>query len=307
MEVTAYSGGTGINNKIKPHRLPYDPETGVSAFEDAEDVIIDSTGGAVARRGTTEIESGEYHSLFPGNDWGLVAKNRTSDTALYRVDVSGTNTTLTGVQSGFTKGAKFDFCRVGDAIFYTNGFGIGMITSDCFFVDWKESSRTSTKNFVDIPVSEHLCYNAGRIFFSLDDMIYYTEFGHLGLFNHAINGERFLSKVLVMAPVTDGLYISDRNAVYFLAGLNPKEWKSRKVLDYPAKEWGKYHGTVNPYLLGFDTNIPSTVLATKNGPVLCLPSGNIENLIERNIVMPDCPEVGAIAVFDETLIIQTGE
>ena len=187
-----------------------------------------------------------------------------------------------------------------------------MITSDAVRVPWVESVRSldqTTKRFIAPPPSNHLCYNAGRIFFSRMDqgkhVINYTEFAHLGIFDPATNGEEFESMVIAMVPAADGMYVSDRDSIYFLAGLNPSEWTSIKVADYPAKEWGKHHGTVNPSFWGFETNVPSSLLATKNGPLLCMPSGRVENLIDKNVTMPDCPDSGAIAVFDETLIIQS--
>jgi len=311
MKVNIYKSGIGINNKIKEHRLPFNEESGVSAFKDAENIVVDPTGEAVALKGTSEIASGDYHSIFPGEEWGLIALNRTNDTAIYKVDVSETGATvLTGIQSGFTRGARFDFCKPDDYlnIYYTNGFGRGTITPDCTFIDWTESNRTSeTKNFAVIPIPDHICYAFGRIFFSVDNVIYYTEYGHLGMYDQSVNGEQLPSKIIAMVPTVDGIYVSDRDSIHFLNGLNPKKWNAVRVLDYPAKEWGTYPNKINPYLLGFDTNTPCGVLATKRGPVICLPSGNIENLIEGSINMPDCPDIGAIAVFDETLIIQTGE
>ena len=96
-------------------------------------------------------------------------------------------------------------------------------------------------------------------------------------------------------------------SIYFLKGLNPKDWYHYQVTDYPALEWGKYNGTVDPSFFGYGDNTPSSLLATKNGPLLCMPGGRVENLIDKSIVMPGCPDVGCIGLFDETLIIQTGE
>ena len=307
--VPIYSGSVGINNKIPAHRLFYDRETGVAALETAEDVLIDRTGEIVSRRGTNQLYSGSYHSLFPGMDWGLVAKDRDDDTAIYKVVVSGGGAvSLDGVASGFAKGRKFDFCRVIDAVFYTNGSENGMFTQDCMSVAWKESAWANDESKVQWaapPPADHLGYNAGRIYFSIGNVLYYTEFGHLGLYDLASDGEQFPSKILVIAPAADGLYVSTQEAIYFLTGLNPKEWTSRQVANYPALEWGKFHGTVDPSFFGFETNVPSSLLTTVNGPVLCLPSGQIVNLIDKNVTLPHCSGAGAIAVFDETLIIQT--
>jgi len=306
-----FNGALGINNKVPAYRLPYSQETGVAALEAATDVMVDRTGAITGRLGSEEIEAGDFHSLFPGKEWGLVAKDRTSDTALYRVTVSETPTiTLNGIWSGMVKGAWIDFCRVNNAIFFTNGYGTGMISQDAVVSDWQTSvwaDSASIAGFTAPPASHHLCFNAGRIYFSINNMIHYTEFAHLGLYNPAIGGEQFATKILAIAPAADGIYVSDSDAIYFLSGLNPHKWTNRKVADYPAKEWGKFHGTVDPSFFGFETNVPSSLLATESGPVICLPGGRVENLIGKNVTMPDCPAVGAISVFDETLVVQSHE
>ncbi len=309
--LTVYSGAIGINNKVAPHRLKYSIENGVSALEQADNIIIDRTGEIVARRGFVRKAEGKFHSLFPGKDWGLVAKDRNDDTAIYRVTISNTGVvSIDGIRDTLTKGKRIDFCQVMNAIFYTNGDQNGMITSDAVSVPWKESQWPNDQSkavWAIPPPADHLCYNAGRIYFSLDDVLHYTEFGHLGLYDVAIDGEHFPDRIILMVPALDGLYVSTEKAIYFLSGLDPHDWHNKKVFDYPAMEWGKYYGVVDPSFMGFETNVPSSLIATKNGPVLCLPSGQAVNLIDKNVILPECTGDGAISLFDETLIIQTGE
>lgn len=309
-----FNGGIGINNKVVAHRLKYDEENGIVAFEDAVDVFVDRTGELVSKRGSTVGIAGAFHSMFPGQDWGLAALDRPNpddDTAIYQVFITNTgNMSLSGIRSGLAKGKRIDFCGVNGAIFYVNGHQNGMITKEGISVPWKESvwpdDRTTT-GFVRPPVADKLGYNAGRIYLGIGNEIIYTEFAHLGLYDPATDGEQFPTRILVIAPAADGMYVSDEEAIYFLSGLDPADWSSKKVADYPALEWGKFLGTVNPKLLGFGSNVPCSLLATREGPVLCLPGGQLENLIDMNVTMPGCPDQGCIGLFDETLIIQTGE
>jgi len=305
-----YSGAIGINNKVSPHRLKYDPELGVAALESANDVLIDRSGEIVARRGMVESESGAYHSLYPAFEGGLVVRDRDSDSALYAISVdSNGNTELSGIRSGLTKGARMDYCTTPLGICYTNGYQNGMVGSDLASSPWTESEwedRETTAGFLATPVSSHIGYLAGRVYFFIGNVLGYTEFGKSGIYDPAINGEQFPSKGLMIVPTVDGLYVSDTQSIYFLTGLDPHQWSSRKITDYPALEWGVSHKPVDPSFFGFETNVPSHIIATKRGPAMCLPSGNLINLIDKNITMPDCPNLGALAVFDETLIIQSG-
>ncbi len=309
--VKIFSGAIGVNNKIQPQRLHYDPESGVSALEWAENVFIDPTGAIVARRGYEKQEDGVFHSLYPGKDWGLVVKDRDNDSALYKVVVSDSgNVSLEGIRSGMAKGRKLDYCFANGFIFYANGYENGMVTPDGVSVPWKENQWFNEQTIVGFtapPPAEHLAYNAGRIFFSTENVLNYTEFGMLGLYDPARNGEQFNGRIRAIIPAPDGLYVSTNMAIYFLAGLNPKKWTSRQVLGYPALEWGVGREPVKPNLFGLEPGYPAYVAATVNGPVIFLAGGQVYNLIEKNIKLPDCPQTGALAVFDETLIIQTGE
>lgn len=308
---SVYSKSIGINNKIAAHRLPYDESTGVSAFEYADNVLVDRTGEVVSRRGTKVIDSDAFHSLFSLGDFGLVCKDRASDTAIYQVNVAATgDVILSGLFSGFTQGAKFDFCKVNGTVLYTNGYGHGAISESLQLSGWPTNAwpdDATFADFADVPVPDHLGYNAGRVYFSVGNVIHYTEYGQPGIYDPATNGERFNSKILLIAPAVDGVYVSDEEAIYFLAGLDPHGWKMRKVVDYPALEWGLLKKAVNPSHLGIESNIPSILIATKNGPLVCMASGQVVNLVDKAITLPDCKGGGSIMMVDETLIIQSTE
>jgi hypothetical protein len=219
------------------------------------------------------------------------------------------NPRLTGLRSGLSLSRKMDYCYQAGVVFYTNNEVNGMVKSGAS-VAWKESAWEDDASIIGFnapPPAEHLAYNAGRIYFSSGNLLNYTEFARLGIYDPATNGEQFPGHILMIVAVADGLYVSTDEAVYFLAGLNPKEWTSRKVLDYPAIEWAKNHSTVDPSFFGFETNVPCALIGTVNGPVLCMPSGQCVNLIDKEVQLPDCSMSGCIGVFDESLIIQSGE
>jgi len=306
--ITLYYGSVGINNKVPPHRLPFNPETGVSALAHANNVLISRTGELSSRRGQVKSFSGNYHSLFRVGIDGLIAKDRASDTAIYKIIVSGPdNIDLFGIASGLAKNRRIEFCNVNGTIYYTNGVDNGMIV-DWHETAWKENTWPSdtTTEFRKVPPADHLAYNAGRIYFSIGPEIYYTVFGMPGIYTPKM-GERFPTKILMITGVADGVYVSDTESIYFLSGLDPTQWTSRKVASYPAIEWGKYQDPIDPSFFGIESNSPSALLATENGPIICMPSGQIINLIDKNVSIPKCSNKGSIGLFDETLIIQSME
>jgi len=110
----------------------------------------------------------------------------------------------------------------------------------------------------------------------------------------------------MIAAVQTGAFISTTKAVYFVSGTEPKKWEMKKVLEYPALEYGRNQGGINPSHLGFETKQLSVLFATANGPVVGLPDGTAVNLVDKNIHFPDCGQrTGAIMVVDESMVIQT--
>ncbi len=311
MRVPIYSGSVGMINNVPAHRLPYSAETGVAGLEDCLNVVVDRSGQIVSRRGTAIIEPGEFHSLYPGDEFGLVAKDRTTDCALYRVDVGENGSiVLVGLRSGLTKGARFDYCEsVTGRIYYSNGYEHGVISETNRQSEaWTENewfNDETSAQFEPVPPGECLCFGGGRILFSRGRELRFTEYGMPGIYDTAINGENFPSRITVIAAVTDGFFVSDERNIYFISGLDPNEWSVRPVTPYPATS--KYHGEVDPLQFGFQTNAPSVLMGTVAGPVIGLPGGEIVNLIEKNLILPDkCKNDGAICLFDESLVIQTG-
>lgn len=312
--ITLYAGGIGINNKVAPYRLALN-ENGVNAFEQAVDMLVSRTGEIVTRKGTTEEFAGEFHSLYSTEkDWGLVVKNNTIDASLYQVIVSDNGSVdLVGIWSGLAYNARLDYCNAAGDIFYVNGTQRGKINKNGVRENWTSSqwpNDRSNVGFTDLPQNiDHIAFNSGRIYFSWSDggrnLLGYTEYGMLGIYDPATNAEQFSSKVIAIVPTSDGLYVSDSENIYFLAGLDPHKWTMRKATDYPALEWGESSKQVDPSFLGYDTNVPSSLLATSNGPIICMPSGVVSNLIDKQVTMSDCQLKGSLAVFDETLVIQS--
>lgn len=315
MKVPVFEGSIGLNNKVPAHRLEWNPETGFAALECCENFIVGPSGDLVTRTGFTEIEAGPFHSLHPGigHGWGLVAKDRTNDCAIYKVDVTAQgDVTLTGIRSGLAKGKRIDFCRVNEQVFYTNGSQNGVIHSDGTSHPWVSSTwydDESIAQFAEVFPAEHLCYNAGRIYFSKGQDLYWTQYGMLGLYDQVRNVQRFPDgNITAICPAVDGLYVSDQHSIFFLSGLDPAKWQSRRVTSYPILEWGVHKEYVNPSLFGLETDFPSILVATATGPVVLMPSGGIVNLIDQVVTVPDCEGgTGAVCLFDQTLVIQSSE
>ena len=309
MQVTIQRYSTGINNKVDPVRIPYNQENGISDLETANNIIIDSQGGIVSSRGNAIVETGDWHSGFPLMDGSFyAAKNRTSDTAIYKVTPQADGTIVSeGIGSNFTKGAVFSWCKVDNEYFFMNGYEKGRIVNHSL-LDWPTSEwpRETTRQFISTPAGNHFDILSGRFIIAKNKELIYTEPGLLGLIDNVRNYRKFESDILMVYAIDNGLFVSDSEAVYWLAGLNPEEWQLVKVLPYPAIEYSRNHSLVDPSYFGFSISNPSALFGTVKGPVVGLFDGTVVNLIDKKVQMPIGMSQGAIMVVDETTIIQSG-
>ena len=308
---TIYSGSIGLNNKIPAHRLPFDNETGVTALEDTIDVLIGRTGDIVTRRGTELLESGLFHSFWPVDGGFYTVKDRDTDSALYKAVVHSDGTvTLYGLWAGLTKGQQLSYTDLDDKTLYCNGTQHGQLDGETRTA-WPTSIWTgdeTTSELLAAPIGKHIDILSGRVIIAVDDEIFATKYGLPGLVDFTDDRRRFEDRVIMVAAVHSGFFISTEKAVYFVAGTIPKEWKVHQVLKYPAIEYGINYELVDPSFFGFETTQLSVLFATANGPVIGLPTGEAINLIDKNVTLPSgCGmQTGSIMIVDETMILQSG-
>jgi hypothetical protein len=310
--ITLYKKAVGLNNKVSPHRLAFTAD-GVSALEEATDVIIDPTGEIVTRRSNVLLDNRPWHSLWKTDGGFFGVTDRATDSALYKLSVNNADGTVvfTGLRSGLMKGAKLSYTRpLGGKIYYSNGYENGMIVNSAS-EDWTESEWTAsdtTADMVKAPIGTHLDILSGVVLIAVGDELFSTVYGHPGIVNNVLDRVRFETDIIMVCAVQTGVFVSDLTSIYFLAGANPREWTLNKVCNYPAKSHGKNQDLVDPSFLGLETNKMSGLFATANGPVIGLPDGSIINLIDKQVSLPQegCLS-GSIMVVDETTIIQSGE
>lgn len=309
MDRTIFSGGVGINNKVEPHRLPFDLKTGAVAFEEATDVLVDPTGEVSTRRGTSLLESGSFHSMWATQGGFYTIKDGTTTSDLYKVVVNSDGSLdLQGVWSGLTLNKQLSYADLDDYTLYCNGYQYGKL-QDGARSAWpvnEQAREGSTKEAT--PIGKHIDVVSGRVLVAVGDEVFFTEYGLPGLVDPNKGRRRFEGgEVIMVASVQTGFYVSTEQAVYFVGGVAPiLELPVKKVLNYPAIEYGKNQELIDPSFFGFETTQLSTLFATVNGPVVGLPDGTAVNLIDKQIKMTDCgQQTGAIMVVDESLIIQS--
>lgn len=294
---------TGINNRLSPHRLrQYDRETGVSDLSAAVNVDIDETGQPSRRLGQVEISSISSHSLFCDGGDAFVVQDRTSDSAIYRIN---SDFTLTGVASALTKGEFVSFAQVGSEMtLFTNGYENGLITNGVESV-WPVGvyhGPDTLKDFSQAPVGTKVAYHRGRAWVAVGKVIYCSEPYKLGLFRLARCFYHFGTDVLMIRPVEGGVWVSDSETTGFISVAD--KWDdnkySRKAV-VPAHEWSDACSLVDLSRSALNLKGLNAVWSSDEGLCVGTPDGQLIVVTEDKLIYPT-GSAGATVVSDQIAI-----
>jgi hypothetical protein len=154
------------------------------------------------------------------------------------------------------------------------------------------------------PIGTHIDVLSGRILLADDDELIFTEPYLPGIYNSIRGWRRFESDILMIRTVDNGTFVSDETSVYFLAGNNPNEWILKKILSYPAIEYGSNPLLINPQNFGLQTDQSSLLFNTEKGLCIGLPDGTIINLTEQRYT--PFVECATLTVFNDSLAFMSG-
>jgi len=239
------SATAGLNTKVDPVRLSYDPETGIADLAVAYNVDIDDTGRVGRRKGFTQQVSADCHSLFCDSGACLFV---TGDAlTLLRSDYS--TKALRNVQPG----AKMRYCQVDNETYYCNGWQTGRVVDEVsmswVMADTRYGPDTK-REYSDPPVGTDVAFHGGRMWVVEGDTLWYSEPFGFNYFDLAGCYLKFGSQVRSVRPVKEGLFVSDEDATYFFRGIgDPKEYYKIKVADYPVVQYSdvKFFGKLVLY------------------------------------------------------------
>jgi hypothetical protein len=285
-----FSGATGLNTRVDPVRLMYDPETGIQDLAAAVNVDIDDSGRVSRVKGYTRVATGSYHSLFCDKDMALVV---TGD-ALCILKSDYTLKPLRNV----TAGARMSYAQVDDVIYYANGIEMGKVQNELSWA-WEYAGERvgpeTDREFQSPPLGNMVSHYNGRMYVIQRNNIWYSEPYDHSAFDMTRNLLPFESEVKMFLPMEKGVYVSDSNNVYFLEGDAFKERFFEKIpkLNYPAVP-----GTED-YVTGMldlsDRSSPSmiagvgqeyAVFVTTRGICVGSPEGDVFNMTEARVDLP---------------------
>lgn len=231
--INIFRGSTGLNNTVDLTKIKFNPDTGMTDLSLAFNVDIDNNGRVSRRSGfASTAVTNNVHSLWSnGKDCFFMTGQY-----LYRLEKDYTKT---GLRSGMTVGARVSFVDGNFRTYYTNGFENGFIIENTSYVWSAEeyTGPTTTKVFSSPPVGTHLEIHSGRMFVTVNNLLYYSEPFAYSWFNLASNYIWMSKRFRMIRSVGDGLYIGTDNGVFFLSGKNPDEFDFTQITSNPPVEF----------------------------------------------------------------------
>lgn len=285
--IPIFSGTSGINTKLDPARLRFNPEAGISELAASVNCDIDDTGRIFRREGTTAtIRTEKWKNLFSCGSYGIGTK----DDALCIIEPNIVHTAIRNI----TPYARMSYVRdtdgTQDVIYYCNGYEKGRVISKVSH-SWPASSYVgpeTRKTFQDPPIGHLLETRSSRMFIGRDNVLWYSEPGAMSLFRLAANYLVFPSRLKMLQAVDEGLWISDSESIYFLGGeIMPTALempRQTKKADYPARE-----GTavkVKGSKIGDGLKGMVIVFTTEKDICLGTSDGQLLSLTEKKIDLP---------------------
>ena len=278
-----FRGASGLNTVVDPVRLPFDPETLISALGEAVNVVVDTTGRVSRRDGYANLFPGASHSLFcDGGDCLFVEGD-----SLYRL-LPDYSRQL--VKDGLIVGNLVDYTQVNNDIYYTSKTDVGMVRQGGIHEDWTARPYVgvdTNRRYAGPQPASHIAFFAGRIFLSIGNSIIYSEPFGWSYFDLSRCFFSLDSTVRMMKPVADGIYLSSDTQTYFLKGTEPKEWLLIEVAGYPALEWSAAIDLVDGLEVGIQEQGLCALWSSPMGACLGTPAGNVYNLTRDKVIYPE--------------------
>lgn len=285
----------GINNIDSPETM------GSRFLQGAVNIDLDDAGKVSKRTGTRLIKSGKTHSLYSDSDNLLFV----IDDILYKNNIA----IATDIKS------KLHYITLQGKIYFTSRTRTGIIDGNTV-TNWSPKENT---NFLKIdswedqfghvydvvnhepifyqngPQGQDIAVLGGRIYIASGSSLLFTEaLSPLWFMGASIE---FNHRIKALMPVESGMWVA-ADALYFLSGLDPSEFKVNKLEDCTTVEGThvKVPGDRVPILKSPSGD--TWLVTTSNGIIALKDNGFIANMSETNYELPYA-EYGA-AGFLET-------
>lgn len=298
--VTAFSGLTGINNRVDPALTAYNPRIGIRDLAECANMYIDDSFHVHRRRGYTQLLSGDFHSVYcaPNSGDVYVCRNLAGKSSLFGVTPAGA---IVGIRSNMTAGARVWYTPYINRVYYGNGVENGWLEGG---VSWgwpllppHESEVIVQREYYAAPMGRLLCVFNGRIYMAQGDTLWYSERGSPQRWRLGVANMKFEGDITMVEEVTDGMYVSDALRTYSLTHAGSAGMlRSTIVCNYPAIRGTATTTDGSRILAGDVMHGKVAVWASTEGICVGGPQSTFRNLTERRLIYPTAIEGAGVVV-----------
>lgn len=278
-QLTLFRESTGINNKVDPTRLKYDPNVGMKDLASGVNVDIDSTGRISRRKGFTLKLEKTAHSLFSCDKYALFI----SGDALCVLYPDYTWAALRNVEVG----ARMSYVQVGDDTYYGNEHQVGIVREAVSYA-WTAADYVgppTTKTFSDPPLGHLLAVYNGVMLIAQDNILWISEPYAFSWFNLASGYIQFSDRITMVKAVSKAVFVSTEKEIFVHKGGNLKEAEQTRVANYPAIEGTDVEVVASRIGDGSMEGL-AAIWATTKGLCFGGPDGYFKNFTNRKLDYP---------------------
>jgi len=282
-------GSTGINNVVDPTRIAFDYRKGITDLAFGVNIDIDDTGRPSRRKGMERQRQGRWTGLFDcgGYAIGILAAT------LYVIE---RDFSIRGIRN-VTEGSRLRAAIAGGKTYYVTGHEVGIVHHREALA-WEAGSYVGPDTRREIsgpPIGHQVAFYNGRMYVAAENIIWYSEPFSYGWFDLARNFIPLPDRIRMIAPVADGIYVSDDEGTYFLHGGTPMEFARRQVQTAPAIE-GTDVRCDGHKLHALQLSGPVQIWTSTDGIIVGANSGQTINITEGRLTYPPA-RYGSAAVI----------
>lgn len=287
--IPIYHQSAGINSKVDPARLRFNPKTGVTELAAAINVEIDDTGRMSMRKGqTATVRTEAWANLFGCGNYGV--GTRGNALCLIYSDLSYIN--LRNITPNARMSYILDSDGTQNVVYYCNGYEKGRIFAETSHT-WPVQTpvgATTLKEFSEVPLGHLLEARSSRMFVAQNNVLWYSMPNTYHAYRLASDFFMFPSRLRMVQAVAGGLWISDEKNIYWMGG-NIAPSVNEMPIQVRVAEYAAIEGTaikIPGSRVGEGIAGEVVVFTTSEG--ICIGSGNGEmlNITERKLTLPTC-------------------
>ncbi len=278
MDIKIFTGSNGLNTRVDPVRIAFNPETGICDLSVATNIDHDETGRISRRKGYRPVLSVGCHSLWADSSYIYFVSNKT----LYRSDGKDTADPLCNLKHN----GQISYVSAFGKVFWSNGVDRGYVLDDTNGA-WEAVPYVGVdtkRKFMGPPAGRILSYHNGRVIVCVNNEIWFSEPFNPFLFDSVRNLILFEGDILSVHSISSGLIVSDTTGIYFVSGTDLSNVDSITKTSVDRIVPGT---VIDIDLTELSSSGMGAIFVTNTGICMMTKDGSLTNMTKKKIVLPN--------------------